>query len=196
MSFHSYTVGSKPNPATNVLFVTRGPTQNGSPAQTSQFEANSVTYPNLSAATITFNDQRTFDSMPELTFMMAHEVGHTFRLDDCYPACNGVSVMGAQLCDANGNGCVQAPTPCDNAKVNQYGYSTPTPTPTPTPGPTPINFCNGVTCSNGCVPKNQNGTCPLVTPEIPLLLLSIPPDTPIVVDISGNNFSLTDNSVA
>jgi hypothetical protein len=56
-----------------------------------------------------------------LTAQMAHEIGHTFRLADCYPACTGSSVMG-------GASTIYGPTPCDNAAAKDYGnYSAPPP---------------------------------------------------------------------
>ena len=88
------------------------------------------------------------------------------------------------------------PTTCDNTKVNQIAqYPTPTPTPVPTPTPTPLpsptpNFCYGVSCSDGCVPKNSNGTCPFgYSGRFRCCCCQTP--TPIVVDVSGNGFNLT-----
>jgi len=184
VTFGNYTVGSKPAFATNVLFVTRGAMQHaGSAAETSQLEANSNTYPHLSSATITFNEQGTFSFMPDLTAIMAHETGHTFKLDDCYPACNGASVMGASPCNADGSGCVQGPTPCDNAAVKQYGnYATPTPTPTPLPSPSPSGGGIGCTSQLRCTnPAYYYDGCHCVK-DI----------SPIVIDIAGDGFNLTD----
>jgi len=54
-----------------------------------------------------------------MTAAMAHELGHTYRLDDCYPSCNGKSVMGAQMCNASGGLCVKSPTNCDDCVVQE-----------------------------------------------------------------------------
>lgn len=147
-------------------------------------------------------------------------MGNVFGLKDVAPdGCAGVTTImrqtgpGAAVGDAqlrNGYTCETSggpgtcapnlnlpqppePTACDSAKAQALN-PTPTPTPTPLPSPTP-NFCYGVSCSNGCVPKNINGTCPSgYSGKSRCCCCWIPPNTPIVVDISGNNFSLTDNS--
>jgi hypothetical protein len=177
--FVRFIVGSKPDVSTNVLFVRVGSTLGG-PAQTDNFETNTATHPDLSAARITFNQQ----SPPSLSFdtwvyMMAHEVGHTFKLDDCYPACNGQSVMGAQPCDENGNGCVKGPTPCDNAAVKR-NYPTPLPQPTP--------------CLNSCPSTRYEQQPP---PDCKCVYIyeytgNTNTNSPIVIDVLGDGFDLTD----
>jgi hypothetical protein len=89
----------------------------------------------------------------------------------------------------NTTGRTAVPTKCDNQNLQQTNYPTPTPTPTPTPQPTP---CQPITCSSryifdpvdcGCV-YNYDYTCDYCahTGDV----------SPILVDVSGNGFSLTD----
>ncbi|MFZ0064293.1 MAG: hypothetical protein WAL47_19850 [Pyrinomonadaceae bacterium] len=123
----------------------------------------------------------------------AHEAGHGFGLGEASGCSDSTSVMNASTNGYNSLTGTYGPTTCDNTKVNQVAqYPTPTPTPvsTPTPTPTPINFCYGVTCSNGCVPKNINGTCPFGYSGKSRCCCCQTP-TPIVVDVSGNGFNLT-----
>lgn len=198
-----FTTGPAPdnNTATNVLFVTRGTVSNNDAAKTG-VTANSISYPYTSVATHTIREGVNWSYPPDLTSVMAHEIGHTFGLGDCYPDCDGTSLMGtAGDChvDSNGNptGCFLGPSPCDNEAAKQYGgYGTPTPTPVSTPTPTLTpggNFCYGVSCSDGCVPKKQNGTCPFGYSG-KSRCCCCKTATPILVDVLGNNFSLTDNS--
>jgi len=123
----------------------------------------------------------------------AHEAGHGFGLGEA-PGCgDSTSVMNASTNGYDSLTGTYGPTTCDNTKVNQvaqYPTPTPTPVPTPTPTPTPINFCYGVTCSDGCVPKNTNGTCPLGYSG-KSRCCCCQTQTPIVVDVSGNGFNLT-----
>lgn len=161
-----------PNTATNALYITRAPV--GSALATTMVSANTSSYPYTSVATVTIKEGVTWTYPPDLTSVMAHEAGHTFGLGDCYPACNGTSVMGQQgAChiDSNGNptGCNLGPTPCDNGGVKEYGnYTTAVPTPTPDE------------CQSGC-PQGSfcyGGVCTEFSP--------------IVIDVLGNGFSLTD----
>lgn len=155
--------------------------------------------------------------------LSSHEWGHVFGMRDVPPdGCAGVTTImrqtgpGAVLGDAqlrNGYTCEtsggpgtcadnlnlpQPPEPntCDAAKaqsLNPTPTPTPSPTATPTPSPTPFNPCYGVTCSDGCIPKNVNGTCPYGYSGRSRCCCCQTP-TPIVVDILGNSFNLTDNS--
>lgn len=197
VKFKGYTEGSKPAISTNVLWVRKGATANGGAAQAHNWEVNSVTTPNLSCVTITFNQAATFNYMPSLTSFMAHEVGHTFKLDDCYPTCNGKSVMGAQPCDANGNGCVQGPTSCDNTAVSG---NYPTPTPSPTPPPPPSGGGGGEwTCDPDCQARNRSRPAdPSSRATLANHARPMPNawyccgSSPILIDVDGNGFDLTD----
>jgi hypothetical protein len=122
-------------------------------------------------AFVRFNSEVNFTPISDesgliLTSTSAHEIGHTFKLGDCYPTCDGKSVMGHPA--SNGP---QGPTPCDNAAVNQYGNY---PTPTPTPNDEP--------------PPEEKG------PYDPCARWWDCGGTPIVVDVVGNGFDLTDSA--
>lgn len=128
----------------------------------------------------------------------AHEVGHTFDLH--HPNQFGISVMGGPSNsdpDFNRHG----PFPCDNFKVSEIycpgDYSPPsTPTPTPCPpsggcGYVPTGFyCVGgintclypynYGCPGGTFPNYSCGCCVY--------------SSPIVVDVTGNGFNLTDGA--
>lgn len=122
--FNGFTSGPPPNPgAVNVLFITRQPLVPGHGAQT-QNTTNINSPHNTAISTITINQDVNLPYLPDLTMVMAHEIGHTFGLDDCYPACNGSSVMGAQYAIRNADGSITdgvlGPTDCDNTAVNQY----------------------------------------------------------------------------
>lgn len=92
---------------------------------------------------------------------MAHEIGHTFGLGDCFSCTTAASIMRPPQrdcnceylpCDTNQPfnnthwGCppLQQPRWCDEQKVNEYAadYPTPTPTPTPSPQETGVGNCN------------------------------------------------------
>ena len=165
---------------------------------------------NMSSATITFDTSQTnfydpnsagYDTM--FLKQTLHELGHTMGLTDAPNptgnGCNqpdGASVMN-YTCDPN-DSANNEPTDvadCDKTAVQtSYPTPTPTPVPTPSPSPTPINFCNGVTCTDGCIPKQPNGDCPLGYAGRSRCCCCKNPPTPIVVDIAGNGFNLTSNA--
>lgn len=132
-----------------------------------------------------------------ITQTLAHELGHTFGLDECSGCAAGSSVMNSVPCTqrdrrgrctvADYNDTTQgrtAPTSCDNNVAQQTGaYTTPTPTPTPTPNPTPTPpSCDQSECYSiiGCVACDPE-TC-YCTQVVP---------SPIIIDVLGNGFSLT-----
>lgn len=115
-----------------------------------------------------------YDSV--FTKLGLHEIGHTLGLDDTTTPTAGASVMnrpGPTVNDAGTSGNPgRIPTQvqsCDNGALNN-SYGEPQPPPPPSGDP-----CDGVTCQWGwfCF----NGLCSK--------------DTPILVDVWGNGFSLT-----
>ena len=112
VNFVGFSRGPAPDANTTttpVLYVTRGPVSNGIGQTTPN--ANNTTYPYTSVATTTIKEginwsyPSDWDHSPDLESLMAHEIGHTFGLGDCYPDCNWKSVMGA-----SGGGVIGVPT--------------------------------------------------------------------------------------
>ena len=109
-----------------------------------------------------------------LTQLMAHEIGHSFGLDDCTSCPNGTSVMTLPPCcnyndTTAGRG---SPSSCDNASVRQNGTY-------------------GVGGGDGCVRQ----TCPYHWYwdwDNCMCLPGIPPPSPILIDVLGDGFALTD----
>ena len=157
----------------------------------------------------------------EFNFIGAHEIGHSFNLNNCTAVCAPDSVMGG------GTSGAPAPGVCDIQKVRELYCSTPSPT--PTPAPEEINSqedcqannyywnfssqtCHATqqTCAASCSPYSgnpppiQEGTvvgptdycrwefgCPEATVASGGCCID---PTPIVIDIAGNGFSLTDGA--
>src|SRR5205085_9318054 len=122
-----------------------------------------------------------------MTQVMAHEIGHTFGLDDCLTCAAGTSVMTLPPC-CNFNETTigrAAPSSCDVATANQVGQYQPPPTPTPTPSQTP----RSCTCTRigGCP---EEGNCYMDE----MTCRYICNGSPILLDIAGNGFDLTDGS--
>lgn len=171
VTFVGFTTGPRPDDsvATNVYVIQRHPmTYTGAPADTG------VTQNNNSGAFTSVADTRFREGVnyvpswdPDgwgLTANMAHEIGHTFRLQNCYPECTGSSVMG-------GPSTIYGPTPCDNAAVNQYSNYPPTPPQCPI---IPI-----YPCYDGDSWNPQTCQCEYIP-------------SPILIDVAGNGFNLTD----
>ncbi|MDQ3798293.1 MAG: zinc-dependent metalloprotease [Acidobacteriota bacterium] len=152
-------------------------------------------------------------------YIGTHEIGHTFGLENALTLCQGCTIMGVfrdgdwnaggpKHCDNEAVKKVYCPAPSP----------TPTPTPTPTPNPTPPpNYCpfpvnyfqyTATGCPSGRV--NQAGCCVCSSTEAFIQQCErfggYDPDTcgctggcapelggcsPIVIDILGNGFSLT-----
>lgn len=106
--------------------------------------------------------------------LAAHEEGHPFGLGDCYPECDGKSVMGVAA--------LGAPTQCDNDKARQNGYSEHQP---PEPEPTPSGCSQEAAdeCESALETYNWD-TC--------LCSHNIGNHTPVMIDVLGNGFNLTD----
>jgi len=123
----------------------------------------------------------------------AHEEGHPFGLGDCYPECNGKSVMGVAA--------LSGPTDCDNRRVQQNA-----------------GFPSTLQCDDpsadlaadarsGC-PEDytQVGNCCYAQGGGRCIRQTCPSDqwfnletcncqtryTPIIVDVAGDGFDLTD----
>ena len=123
--------------------------------------------------------------------VVSHEIGHTFGLDEC-PACApGTSAMTLpQTANLNEAGGHDGPTPCDSDKVKENGqYTTPTPTPTPTPDNTGGNgFCTNTCPQKAGYYQGSYPDCSCYYDGGGTAL----GDSPIIIDIAGNGFDLTD----
>jgi len=140
----------------------------------------------------------------------AHETGHQFGLANCDNCTPGSSIMGPAYEGPNGDTCnayypggLSGPRSCDIDTVldtGVYDPPPPTPTPTPTPTPEPTATPSGGECEEygaGWFPGNHGRTC-------------VPPEcsdcygnggsycsqtgacwTPVVIDVNGNGFNLT-----
>jgi hypothetical protein len=210
VTFVGFSTGQAPstNTTTPVFFVTRGSVNDGRAA--TGVSANNNTYPHTSVATTTIKEEvnwnypADWDHSPELESAMAHEIGHTFGLGDCYPQCDGKSVMGAATCqrgsDGQPSGCLLGPTPCDNDAAEQYGNYSPAPTPTPTPTPESCeclsfewNECP-MSClgpADYCQYPNSRG-CPPTPAGIESDGCNCFRPSPVLIDVNGDGFSLTD----
>jgi hypothetical protein len=134
-----------------------------------------------------------------LTSLTAHEIGHTFKLGNCLPDCNGESVMGQPA--ANG---LMGPSQCDNAAANNYGNYPPCP---PQGNPPGENYywstlsCTWQYSGNpGCDPyeaslctypnlwREETCKCDWRSGECG----GGENCTPVVIDVNGDGFALTD----
>lgn len=110
----------------------------------------------------------------------AHEIGHGFGLGECpnCPTWSSAMVEGNNGYNSmNGS---YGPTSCDSGKVQEVGqYATPTPTPTP-------ECQNHSDCASGFC---NNGTC-----ADPDFCWWCSDATPILIDVSGDGFDLTNLS--
>lgn len=139
-----------------------------------------------------------------------HEIGHGFGMNHytsghpnaCTQQSSGSSVMN-DACGVNDNGAYFGSTfypsnqttnvtNCDFSQLNSV-HTCPTPTPTPSPTPNSCTHCSCCDCDYGCGPCSQPdpGNCPdthiwdpcgFCTRDI----------SPIVIDITGNGYNLTD----
>jgi hypothetical protein len=142
---------------------------------------------------------------------LAHELGHTFGLGHCNgPSgdCNtlGVSIMNRGLCATVTNGvCTQAdfnnntygrtsPSDCDNSVTQQAGQYNPATVdqpqqPQPQPEPTPcLNYCPNNYRYEQQPPPDC--TCVYIYDYNRYTV----GDSPILIDVLGNGFNLTDAS--
>jgi hypothetical protein len=125
---------------------------------------------------IAFNPQSSDPSL--FNYFGSHETGHTFNLKDCLSTTSPQCATG-NLSIMSGNGSTvfneMGPNPCDfNAVAKIYCPPTPTPDPAPTPCTPTIKLDGGTTDSCECNPDDPNCV------------------SPVLIDISGNGFDLTD----
>lgn len=151
----------------------------------------------LTSATIYLSPSVTLQQA--VTEVVAHEVGHTFGLDDCDECSLLDSVMGPAPVGTNPNrtGRTASPTNCDNQAVHEVGqYVAPSPTATPTPTPCHgsgetcvqnSDCCGSLTCGGNSL---CGGCDPACTGEM-VCYEGLCSYTPIVIDIRGNGFALT-----
>ena len=122
-------------------------------------------------------------------YLGTHEMGHTFDLADCLCAngcsCqNGTSIMGGHSTDPNFN--TGGPLTCDNDSVNQSYCSSPCPQNCNPPEDTTcvaVDFCTYpyTGCPSGYGKPYRDSPCCC-------------DGTPIIVDLAGDGFSLTDSA--
>jgi hypothetical protein len=175
----SFTYSSTPATAVNTHQINSQVPSIGGQAETGG-TANSG---NIQRATAFTNIDPRVTNLTALTQVMAHEIGHTFALNDCLDCAAGTSVMTLPPCCNYNNTTAgrSSPSSCDVATANQ-SYATPTPTPEPAASPTPLPEAE---CLRQCpTGERPNATCTACEYD--------PNQTPILIDILGNGFDLTD----
>ncbi len=152
------------------------------------------------------------------THVVSHELGHTFGLADCASCPQNSSAMTLPTSGGlNGAGGSDGPTTCD---VTQFRacYVGPTPSPTPTPSSPPIPPVPPPTSCNSPSVRFQGASCPIgytadwtgyycctfTDPGCEMMQQECEASggtwkgcnrgcySPIVIDVSGNGFDLTD----
>lgn len=159
-------------------------------------------------------DDRVTD-LTALTKAVAHEIGHTFGLDECLHCPRSGTVMASYEI-GNFNDTISGstvPTLCDIAAILASGeYVCPGPSPTPTPSPTPYVppcpyptspkpypwcvwdrfFCEW-DCGGACVFRpsfNEKGEIE-EPPSADFMCVDCQCSSPILIDTLGNGFDLT-----
>lgn len=132
-----------------------------------------------------------------VTEVVAHELGHTFGLDDC-PECflfDSVMANAPFGINPNRTGRTKNPSNCDNQAVALLYESVVTPTPEPTPVPTPISWCTDPTF---CGLDFEYCLCAEFGGYWDPFFCNCWYYSPILIDVNGDGFRLSDapNGVA
>lgn len=117
------------------------------------------------------------------THTVSHELGHTFGLDDCVTCSQGSTAMTLPSTpDLNATEGHDGPTSCDKSAVKQNGgYTSPTPA-TGGGGGGGYSGGGGGVCSPGGMTMTIDG----------FEVYSGPCISPVLIDVNGDGFSLTD----
>lgn len=112
---------------------------------------------------------------------MAHEIGHTYGLDDCPNCCNGTSVMTGYNTFNDVDSGTGTPSSCDRAVANSTGNYT------ASSGGGGDGTCSGGAQSEGaCLADLDMNTCWNTS--------VCGSSSPVLIDVAGNGFELTDNT--
>jgi hypothetical protein len=204
-----------PLPASSGFTVVNEQHPSGNRASTNILN-NNITFDTMSAKTFL---APTLAHPPAVLEAMSHEIGHPMGLAHCATCYPQQSTMATRYTYTNDNdviGRATSPTACDQFKLREETYC-PTPVPTPTPTPT-ANYCPfpadpfQYPTNNGCPIGriNQAGCCACnrsaafiqqclqndgnYDPDLCGCTGSCGADgscSPIVIDVLGNGFSLT-----
>ena len=182
----------------NTIYIHRGNSPTGGDTNVA-FTGSPNTQGNRTTSAVTTIDT-SVTRLETIMRIMVHEIGHTFGLDDCLDCTVASTIMSrpSSLCNCPSFACDQqiplnnifwgcppldGPRPCDtNIVATRAGYPTPTPTPTPESSPTPCEPTASqlAWCSFHFGSWNYD-TCRCDDFS-----------SPIVVDILGDGFKLTD----
>ena len=117
----------------------------------------------------------------DIVSVMAHEIGHTFGLEDEYDHA-GQTVMGTTDCPSS---CIKGPTQCDNSATEQYGNYAPE-------SGGGEEWCPAWSRGNGPRRLNPSSHVILAHHARPMPNVDACSTTPILIDVDGNGFELTD----
>jgi hypothetical protein len=168
VQFLQPTYSSTPISGTNTMQITR---EAPSTCPTCPGTAGGATNgTNRTDALISLNPNPAFGSF--LTNTMAHEVGHTFGLGNCTSTCSCWPQNSVMAVGCSQTGAPNGPTPCDNTMVRQVGQ-----------------YVAGGGGEEGCDPFAQQNCWGRWNRET---CFCQPFSSPIVIDVLGNGFDLTD----